>query len=178
MHAYSDNDVNSYALSKNLAPGTLLWASDKPLSEDAFRSGAKNAAAVDFLRWQDIGLELVKGKGRIPSEEWGSYTVKPRKGISLFIKRMLPEGMTYLGSMPGAKKKDLKEDFDPIIERFWWQIEPGQPLPVGLQLVYDGEPPGHCTLTVNREMTIHEFMGLVGQLIFTSAGNDYFGMKK
>ncbi len=178
MYNYSDEEVNAYAANKNIIPGTLLWTSDLPLSEDAFRSGAKNSATVDFLRWQDIGLELVKGKGRIPQEEWGSYTVNPRKGISMFIKRMLPDGMHYLGPLADSAKKDLKENFDPVIEKFWWQIERGQPLPAGLQLVYDGVPPGHCTLTTNREMTVQEFMGLVARLVFKSAGSDYYGIKK
>lgn len=178
MYMYSDDDVNQYAASKNLIPGTLLWASDKPLEEEAFRSGGKNNAAVDFLRWQDIGKELEKGRGRIPPEEWGSFTVKPGQGISMFIKRMLPDGMVHLGAIANSKRKDLKEQYDPIIERFWWKIEPGQPLPSGLQLVYDGVPPGHCTLTTDRERTVQEFMGLVGLLSFTSAGSDYYGIKK
>lgn len=91
---------------------------------------------------------------------------------------MLPEGMTYLGTMADSKKKELKESFDPIIEKFWWQIESGQPLPVGLQLIYDGVPPGHCTLTTDREITVSEFLGLVSLLKFKNAGNDYYGIAK
>ena len=178
MYIYTDEQVNSYAVGKKYAVGTILWASDKPLDEDAFRSGAKSNAAIDFLRWQDIGLELVKGKGRIPPDELHNHVVKPGKGISLFIKRMLPEGMTYLGSIPDAKKKALKESFDPVIEKFWWQIESGQPLPTGLQLIFDGEPPGHCTLTTTREISVHEFLGLVSLIKFSSAGSDYYGIAK
>lgn len=96
----------------------------------------------------------------------------------MFIKRMLPEGMMFLGTVVDADKKALKADFEPIIEKFWWQIEKGQPLPVGLELIYDGVPPGHCTLTCNREMSVHEFMGLVSLLVFKNVGADYYVMKK
>jgi hypothetical protein len=173
---YSNNDVTAYAANKGLTPGTLLWATDVPLTEDAFRSGAKNAAAIDFLRWQDIAMEDAKGRGRIPPEQWGEFSVDVGQGISLFIKRMIPESSTYLGdSLEKAQLKTLKSDFDPIAERFWWKIEPGQPLPAGLQLVYDGVPPGHCTLTVTRPVTVAGFMSLVSMLHFSRAGTSYYG---
>jgi hypothetical protein len=63
---FTADQVQAYAKDKGYAPGTILWATDKPLSEGAFRSGSKTTAAIDFLRWQDIGLELTKGLGRIP----------------------------------------------------------------------------------------------------------------
>lgn len=178
MTQYSNSEVNAYAELKGLTPGTLLWATNVPLTEDAFRSGAKNAPAADFLRWQDIDLEDTKGRGRIPPEQWGDFTVRVGFGISMFIKRMIPESAVYLGdSLEKAKVKELKADFNPIDERFWWKIEPGQPLPAGLQLVYDGVPPGHCTLTVTREMTVAGFLSLVSQLHFSSAGTSYYGRK-
>ncbi len=178
MTQHSNSEVDAYAAQKGLTPGTLLWATDVPLTEDAFRSGAKNAPAADFLRWQDIDLEDTKGRGRIPPEEWGDFTVRPGFGISLFIKRMIPESAVYLGdSLEKAKVKELKAEFNPVDERFWWKIEPGQPLPAGLQLVYDGVPPGHCTLTVTREMTVAGFLSLVSQLHFSSAGTSYYGRK-
>jgi hypothetical protein len=150
-----------------------------PLTEDAFRSGGKNAAAVDFLRWQDIELEATKGRGRIPKEEWESFIVEPGQGISLFIKRMIPESSVYLGDdLERSKLKDLKNDFDPIEERFWWKIESGHPIPSGLELVYDGVPPGHCTLTVTRQVTVGAFMKLVAMLPFSKAGTSYYGTKK
>jgi hypothetical protein len=115
---HSNNDVAAYAEKKGIAPGTLLWASDVPLTEDAFRSGAKNAASVDFLRWQDIDMEDTKGRGRIPPEEWGHFAVNVGQGISLFVKRMIPESAVYLGdSLEKAKVKELKSDFDPVEER-------------------------------------------------------------
>jgi hypothetical protein len=176
---FSSDDVKAYAARKGITPGTLLWATDVPLTEDAFRSGAKNAAAVNFLRWQDIELEAAKGRGRIPPEEWESFTVKPGHGISLFIKRVIPESNVYLGDdLDKSKLKDLKNDFNLTEERFWWQIDAGHPIPSGLQLVYDGVPPGHCTLTVEREITVSAFMKLVAMVPFSKAGNSYYGTRK
>jgi hypothetical protein len=138
----------------------------------------QNSAAIDFLRWQDICLEDTKGAGRIPSEEQDSHFVAPGRGISLFIKRMLPEGMTYAGSWPDANKSELKKQFDPLHERSCWKIESGHPIPAGLRLVYDGVPPGHCTLTVERQLSVKQFLGLVSGIQFASAGTDFFGTKK
>lgn len=178
MTHYTSDKISTYAKSKNLTPGTLLWATDVPLSEDAFRSGGKNAAGVDFLRWQDVGLEQTKGRGRIPPEDWQTFVVSPGQGISLFIKRMIPQASVHLGDgLERAKLKALKDDFNPIDERFWWQVESGQPVPAGLQLVYDGVPPGHCTLTVTKESTVGTFMKLVLTIGFRSAGTSYYGKK-
>jgi hypothetical protein len=58
---YSDEQVAEYAKSRNLAPGTLLWASDVPLSEDAFRSGAKNSPETDFVRRRVIASSPSNG---------------------------------------------------------------------------------------------------------------------
>lgn len=142
------------------------------------RKGARLNYAIDFLRWQDIGLEDTRGSGRIPLEEQGAHFVTPGRGISLFIKRMLPEGMIYAGSSPEANKSDLKKQYDPLQERSWWKIEQGHPIPAGLRLVYDGVPPGHCTLTVERALSVKQFLDLVSLIKFSAAGVDYFGIKK
>ena len=47
---FTNEQVNEYARTKGYAPGTILWVTDKPLDEDAFRSGNKTSAAIDFLR--------------------------------------------------------------------------------------------------------------------------------
>ena len=177
---YDDAQVAEYAKSRNIAPGTLLWASDVPLTEDAFRAGAKNNAAADYLRFSDLKTDTERS-GRIPAEEAADWMVNPGQGISLFIKQMLTEGLVHVGThgAPGTPPKaDLKKQYDPFKERFWWRIEKGQMLPAGLQLVFDGEPPGHCTLTVERAMTLQAFLALVSLVHFESMGTDYYGVLK
>jgi hypothetical protein len=177
---YTDDQVTEYAKSRNIVPGTLLWASDVPMVEDAFRAGVKNSSATDFLRFNDLKTDTLR-TGRIPPEEATDWIVDPGQGVSLFIKQMLTEGLTHLGTHGAAgtaPKADLKKQYDPFKERYWWRIEKGQVLPAGLQLVYDGEPPGHCTLTVERAMTVQAFLALVSLVHFHSMGTDYYGVLK
>jgi hypothetical protein len=82
---YNDTQVTEYVQSRNIAPGTLLWASDVPLTEDAFRAGAKNSTAADYLRFSDLKTDTERA-GRIPAEEATDWVVNPGQGISLFIK--------------------------------------------------------------------------------------------
>jgi hypothetical protein len=50
-------------------------------------------------------------------------------------------------------------------------------MPAGLEVVFDNEPPGHCTLTVSREMQVSEFMSLIAEhLGFEYIGTDVFGL--
>jgi len=148
------------------------------LTEDAFRSGGKNAPAVDFLRWKDIGID--DREGRIPETDWGRFTVAPGQGLSMFIKKVLPHSMTWVGSVPAPKgqRKQYEQEYSPLRELYWWQLERGQVLPAGLVLVYDGQPPGHCILTVARKMTVRGFLSLVSQIRFQSAGADLFGVRR
>ena len=180
MTHFTDDQVNAYAASRHLVPGTLLWASDVPLTEDAFRSGGKNAAGVDFLRFTDI-LPNPTRDGRVPPEEAADHMVHPGFGISLFIKQMLSEGLIHLGTqgnLGAVIKSDLKKQYDPFKEKFWWKIEKGQALPAGLQLVYDGVPPGHCTLTVESKKSVQAFLALVALIHFDSLGTDFYGKLK
>lgn len=175
---YTESSINDYIEQKNITPGTILWSSEIGLDEDPVRSGVKNHASINFLRWVDIGKELTMGNGRIPEEEWNDHIVSPGQGISMFIKKILPQGMRHIEKGPATKsrKKQLKQDFDPLVERYWWKFEQGQNIPVGLQLVFDGVPPGHCTLTVDQKRTVAGFMSLVSLIKFESAGCDLLGI--
>ena len=57
----------------------------------------------------------------------------------------------------------------------WWGIEQNRPIPTGLSLLYDGQPPGHCTLTVTRSMTVSAFLKLVALVPFSPQGIDLVG---
>lgn len=108
-------------------------------------------------------------------QEATDWIVNPGQGMSLFIKQMLTQGLLHLGTLAAAKtapKSNLKKQYDPFKKRFWWRVEKGQVLPAGLQLVYDGEPPSHCTLTVDRSMTVQAFLALVSLVHFENMGTD------
>jgi hypothetical protein len=57
----------------------------------------------------------------------------------------------------------------------WWAIGLGQVIPAGLVLKYDGVPPGHCTLTTERKMTVKAFLTLVGLIGFKPLGHEFYG---
>lgn len=144
--------------------GAVLWAVDVELEKDVFRSGAATKANVDYLRFVDLGMGE---EGRIPAERAGILTIAPGKGISLFLERMIPEGMVVLDAKDAETvSKKLQKKVH------WWGIDQKQSIPDGLVLIYDGQPPGHCTLTVTREMTITGFLQLVALVTFSLKGID------
>lgn len=148
-------------------PGTVLWAIDVELAKEVFRSGAATKPNVDFLRFSD--LEIDNQTGRIPEEAQESFVVNPGQGISLFLERMAPEGMVVTNSenwQSADKKRKQKLQ--------WWGIDQGHPIPAGLCLKYDGEPPGHCILTATRTMTVRGFLELVALITFSPRGIDFY----
>lgn len=115
MQQYTDDDVNAYAASRGIVPGTLLWAAHIPLSEDAFRGGNKTVPNTHYLRVSD----LVKGQGggRIPEAEQGNWVVNPGQGVSLFIKKKIPQAMIYIGAHGSPEvpsKGKLEKQYDPL----------------------------------------------------------------
>jgi hypothetical protein len=135
------------------------------LERDVFRSGAATKPNTDYLRFIDLGIE--DQEGRIPADLLEAYVVKPGQGISLFLERMIPEGLVV---MDVTQWKQVEKKRQKKIH--WWGIEQGHPIPSGLELIYDGQPPGHCTLTAVREMTVKGFLALVAQVTFTPRGID------
>lgn len=170
-------EVLQYVNVKNIVPGTILWSTDVDLKEDSIRSGGKNSPGADYLRWIDIGIDTKEG--RITDEDLDKFSVNPGKGISMFIKNLIPNSMVWIGPGPmtNGQKKAFKKSYDPVREQFWWKVDHGQTIPAGLQIVYDGDPPGHCTLTVERTMTVRGFLELVSLIKFSKAGSDIFGQK-
>jgi hypothetical protein len=149
-------------------PGTILWAVEVNLEKDVFRSGAATKPGTDFLRFSD--LKIPNKLGRIEGEEQSEYIVSPGQGVSLFLEKILPAGMVVVDEtmrdlIDKSKQKKLH----------WWGIDQGHPIPSGLVLTYDGDPPGHCTLTVNRPMTVKAFLELVSLVPFSPRGYDVIG---
>jgi hypothetical protein len=148
--------------------GTVLWAIDADLSIDVFRSGAASKPNTEYLRYIDLGIE--DNIGRIEPENYDLFTVKIGQGISLFLHRMIPQGLVV---MDASQWKEVEKKKKKKLQ--WWSIEQKQVIPSGLQLVYDGVPPGHCTLTVTREMTVSGFLSLVSEVPFFHYSTDLIG---
>jgi hypothetical protein len=142
------------------APGTVLWAVDVDLERDVFRSGAASKPNVEYLRFIDLGIS--EREGRIPDDEAETFTVDAGQGISLFLERLIPEGLVVVD--PASANQIDKKKQKKI---HWWGVDQKHPIPSGLELVYDGHPPGHCTLTVSRRMTVKAFLSLVAQVPFS-----------
>lgn len=149
-------------------PGTILWAVEVDLTKDVFRSGSATKPGVDFLRYSD--LKIPNMQGRIEEAQNSEFVVQPGRGISLFLEKKIPEGMVKVDEtmrtlIDKSKQKKLH----------WWGIDQGHPIPNGLVLTYDGDPPGHCTLTVERPMTVKAFLALVALVPFSPRGYDVIG---
>ncbi len=150
------------------APGTILWGIDVALDRDVFRKGKSSAPNTDFLRYSDIGIdESPDGQTRISPENAQKYFVDEDDGISLFLTKA--PGARFRVLSEADRKTAPKEGQE---KRHWWAIEQGHPLPTGLVLKYDGNPPGHCTLTVTRSMSVAAFLELVKLVPFVPAGVD------
>ena len=93
--------------------------------------------------------------------------VDPGHGISLFLERMIPEGLVLMNA---ADWKNVEKKKQKKIH--WWGVDQQHPIPSGLQLIYDGQSPGHCTLTVTRQMPVSSFLSLVSQVPFSRRGID------
>ena len=150
------------------AQGTILWAVDIDLEKDIFRKGAATKAGVDFLRF--IDLDIRDPSGRIEGDSAEKFVVSPGQGISLYLKKLIPEGRVALDD---TMRKVVEKSRQTKVH--WWGIEHGQTIPAGLVLKYDGVPPGHCILTVEREMTVKAFLALVSLISFSPLGYEVYG---
>ncbi|HEX7687484.1 MAG TPA: hypothetical protein VF453_07250 [Burkholderiaceae bacterium] len=176
----NDTEVKERAAARGLTPGCRLWAAGAKIDGDCFRKGNGPKNPAIYLRWSDIG---VRGKsGKIEGDDLARATVDPGDGLSLFIEQTVQGNFTQLGSSPdGAfgkaylEKLAKEEGYTEVSQIHWFKLAE-RTIPVGLEVVYDGHPPGHCTLTVTRSMTVGEFVSLVGEhLGFDYAGSDIYG---
>ena len=151
------------------APSAVLWAIDTDLERDVFRSGAATKPNVEYLRFVDLGID--DREGRIPEDQGDAFMVDPGQGISLFLERMIPEGLVL---MDASTWKNIDKKHQKKIN--WWGVDKNHPIPSGLSLIYDGHPPGHCTLTCTRQMSAKAFLSLVALVPFSPRGIDLVGI--
>ncbi len=150
------------------APGAVLWGVDVQLDKDIFRRGVATKPNVDFLRYSDLSMPGMSG--RIEGDQTAQLVIKPGKGISLFLMRHPGDGFRVLTE---EARKSVDKKLQTKIH--WWVIDRDHPIPSGLELKYDGEPPGHCILTVVRPMTVAAFLALVVMVPFSPLGFDIVG---
>ena len=155
----------------------MLWGCEFTLAHEIFRSGAKNSPAADFLRIQDLysADHPAYERRRITDDELDRLYVTEGHGISFFIDRHVLEGFSYVENGPASKGRlqTLKEEFGNCKQVFWWKILKGQPIPYGLKLIFDNNPIGHCTLTVDKgPMLARKFLEQVSKIKMVHVATD------
>ena len=103
--------------------------------EDLYRLGNATSPLLSRIRPGEIDLVEVDGIRMI---------IANGKGISLYNKVGL--------------------DLVPL--KGWvWEISANTHLPLGLRLNKDDRPEGHYTICPNRNMSVHEFVGLLESIV-------------
>jgi hypothetical protein len=103
--------------------------------EDLYRLGNASSPLLTRIRPGEIDLIEVNGIKMI---------VANGKGISLYNKM----GLNLLP-----------------LTGWVWEMSAQTPLPFGLRLVKDDKPEGHYTVCPNRNMSVHEFVGLLERIV-------------
>lgn len=103
--------------------------------EDLYRLGNASSPLLTRLRPGDVDITELNGIKMI---------VANGRGISLYNK----EG---LGLIP--------------LTGWVWEISASTKLPFGLKLIKDDRPEGHYTISPIRNMSVHEFVGLLDRIV-------------
>lgn len=103
-------------------------------SETLYRLGNSTSPLLSKMRPDDINIIDVNGVKMV---------VANHKGVSLYNK----EGLNLVP-----------------LTGWVWEIKANTNLPIGLRLVKDKDPLGHYTLSPIRNMSVHEFLGLLDQV--------------
>lgn len=176
---YTPETIGPRAVERGLKPGDKLWIAGDKMENGPYRQGNSPSNPAVYLRWRDVNV--FDKKGKIEDEDLAKAIIKPGQGLSLFIEKVVHANFNYISTQSSqcgksalaalAKEKGYS-DADQI---HWFRMESVQ-VPVGLEVVFDDDPPGHCTLTVTKEMTAKEFLNLVSdRLGFAYMGTDIFG---
>ncbi|MGS0998915.1 hypothetical protein [Rhodanobacter sp. UC4451_H18] len=176
---YSHESIGARAVERKLKPGDRIWVAGDKISGDAYRTGNSPTNAAIYLRWSDV--EVAKS-GKIEDADTNKVVVSPGQGLSMFIERVVMADFHLLTSQTGQSGKATlaklaqEKGYKDTRQIHWFKMNEGKVMPSGLEVVFDNDPPGHCTLTVTRNMTVREFLGLVeAHLGFSYFGTDIFG---
>lgn len=178
---FTHETVGARAGERKLRAGDCLWVAGDKIDSDAFRMGNSPVNPAIYLRWRDV--EAAK-EGKIEGDDLHRAVVHSGQGLSLFIERVVHADFNLLASQNGQCSKAAlaslatEKGYPNIRQMHWFTMDQGRVMPAGLEVIFDNNPPGHCTLTVTRAMTAHEFLGLVNEhLGFSYVGTDIFGKR-
>ena len=176
---YNDLNIGIRAKERGLKPGDSIWVAGDKIDGDAYRTGNSPNNAAIYLRWSDLDIPKA---GKIEDADSDKVGISPGQGLSMFIERVVTSDFNFISSQNGkcgkAALAKLAEEkgYKKSRQIHWFKMVEGKIMPIGLELVFDNEPPGHCILTVTRPMTVHEFLRLVNEhLGFSYIGTDIFG---
>lgn len=176
---YTPETVGARVAERKLKPGDRLWVAGDKIDDGPYRQGNSPTNPAIYLRWRDVNIAKL---GKIEGDDLKTAVIRPGQGLSLFIEKVVHANFNHIGSQDSqcgkaalaalAKEKGYADSS----QIHWFKMDDGKVMPVGLEVIFDSDPPGHCTLTVTRDMTCHEFLGLVGDhLGFSYVGTDLFG---
>jgi hypothetical protein len=180
---YTFETIGARAEERGLRPGDRIWVAGDVIEDNAFRAGNSPGNPAIYLRWKDIGIDEKKGPIKT-EEEMMSGIVNPGQGLSMFIEKVVHSNFNLLDTSDdklgkGALKRlAMEAGYDKADQIHWFKLKEGKVMPSGLEMVFDNHPPGHCTLTVTRAMTVYDFMNLISEhLGFEYIGTDIFGIR-
>ncbi len=135
--------------------GQVIYVAGDMLHDEISRSGGALKQPVMKMRFIDIGVNNPQGiaanKDEIPEALHEGFMVKPGFGLSTFIRSQMDE------KQPKTK---------------WWHVSLLAPLPAQLQIIFDDDPKGHCTITVTAPMTVKAFYACLNCLSWMRSVDD------
>lgn len=178
---YSEKTIGARIAERKLSPGDRLWIVGDKVTDGPLRQGNSPSNPGVYLRWKDLDIPK---DGKIENEDLKKVVISPGQGLSLFIEKVVHSDFNLLSSQQGQcgkaalAKLAADKGYANSAQIHWFKIDDGRVVPVGLEIIFDNQPAGHCILTVTRAMTVHEFLNLVNDhLGFNYIGTDIFGKK-
>lgn len=178
---YTAETIGARITERGLKTGDRLWVAGDRLTGETLRTGNSPSNAAIYLRWKDLGIAK---EGKIEGEDADKQVIEPGEGLSMFIEKVVHADFNLIDSKntqcgkSELQKLAKEKGYESGSQIHWFKMTEGKVMPVGLEVVFDNDPPGHCTLTVTRAMTVRAFLGLVEEhLGFDYVGTDIFGKK-
>ncbi|MEN9868405.1 MAG: hypothetical protein RL748_3995 [Pseudomonadota bacterium] len=135
--------------------GQVIYVAGDMLRDEVSRSGGAMKQPVMKMRFIDIGVDNPLGResnnDEIPEALREGFMVNPGFGLSTFIRSQMDE------KQPKTK---------------WWHVSLLAPLPAHLQIIFDNDPKGHCTITVVSPMTVKAFYACLNDLSWMRSVDD------